>query len=61
MSSLIITGTPLAAAQAASQNDMIYAGRLLDVKTDTTLPDQVIVSEGEKIAAAGSAKSLKAP
>jgi imidazolonepropionase-like amidohydrolase len=39
---------------------ILHAGRLLDVKTGTTLSDQVIVIEGDKIATVGPAKAFKA-
>ena len=39
---------------------VLHAARLLDVQTGTTLSDQVIVIEGEKITAVGPAKSVNA-
>ena len=39
---------------------VVHAGRLLDVKTGTTLSDQAIVIEGDKITTVGPAKSVKA-
>ena len=39
---------------------ILHAARLLDVKTGTTLSDQVIVIEGDKITMVGPAKSVKA-
>ena len=39
---------------------ILHAARLLDVKTGTTLPDQVILIEDNKITTVGPAKSVKA-
>jgi imidazolonepropionase-like amidohydrolase len=39
---------------------VLHAARLLDVQTGTTLSDQVIVIEGQKITAVGPAKSVNA-
>jgi imidazolonepropionase-like amidohydrolase len=39
---------------------VVHAGRLLDVKTGTTLSDQAIMIEGDKITTVGPAKSVKA-
>jgi imidazolonepropionase-like amidohydrolase len=38
---------------------VVHAAKLLDAKTGTTLSDQVVVIEGETIAAVGSAKSVR--
>ena len=42
-----------------SKRVILHAGRLLDVRTGTTLPDQVIVVEGDKIVAVGPARSVQ--
>lgn len=66
-----VAGTILIAAAATSgvgqerstqppNKIVLHAARLLDVKTGTTLSDQVIVIEGDKIAAVGPAKSVNA-
>jgi imidazolonepropionase-like amidohydrolase len=38
---------------------VLHAAKLLDVKTGTTLPDQLVVVDGDKITAVGSVKSVK--
>ena len=63
MSMLVVSGSiALAAQEKGSQPGkkiVLHAAKLLDVKTGTTLRDQVVVIEGEKITAVGSAKSVK--
>ena len=49
------------AQEEAAQPDktlVLHAARLLDVKTGTTLLDQVIVVKGDKISSVGPAKSI---
>jgi imidazolonepropionase-like amidohydrolase len=61
---LIVAGASLSIAQERAAQPgkkvILHAARLLDVKTGTTLSDQVIVIEGDKIATVGPAKSVKA-
>jgi imidazolonepropionase-like amidohydrolase len=57
----VISGRAQQRAAGPSKNVILHAARLLDVKTGTTLLDQAIVIEGDKIVAVGPAKSVKAP
>jgi len=62
---LLVAAGPISSAAQDRRSDqdkrvVLHATRLLDVKTGTTLLDQVIVIVGDKITAVGSAKSLKA-
>ena len=56
------TSLSLAQDRAAQSGKkvILHVAKLLDVKTGTTLSDQVIVIEGDKIAAVGPASSVKA-
>jgi imidazolonepropionase-like amidohydrolase len=60
---LVAAGTISSAAQERRSDQetrvVLHAARLLDVKTGTTLLDQVVVIVGDTITAVGSAKSLK--
>jgi len=64
MVALIVAGSSSSAAQERAAQPgrkvMLRVARLLDVKTGTTLTDQVIVIEGDKIATVSPAQSVKA-
>lgn len=59
---LLLTATLLNAAafaQQAPKRTVIYAGKLLDVKTGNTVSDQAIVIESDKIVSIGPRSSAK--
>jgi imidazolonepropionase-like amidohydrolase len=63
VTALIATCTVLGMGQESSppsgKKIILHAARLLDVRSGTTLSDQVIVIDGDKIASVGPAKSFK--
>jgi imidazolonepropionase-like amidohydrolase len=55
-----VTSSPAQDQSSQPQRKVIvHAGKLLDVKTGTTLSDQIIVIEGDRITSVGAANSVK--
>ena len=48
-----------ALGQSSPRRSVIHAGKLLDVKTGTTLPDQAIVIEGDTITSVGPMSAIR--
>jgi imidazolonepropionase-like amidohydrolase len=59
-SAAVVTSSPAQERSPQPQKRVIvHAGKLLDVKSGTTLSDQIIVIEGDKITSVGAATLLK--